>query len=182
MKVYTKTGDGGKTSLIGGRRVDKDDPRVEAYGAVDELMAHTAHLMDSITEENLLRYKSELKKILDTLMTVSSIFACDDDDIIKKIPTITEEDIKYLESLIDTMQNDLPHIDKFTIPGGHVLVSLSHIARTVCRRAERRAIKLGSNDGCIFAMSYLNRLSDYFYVLGRKLSYELGVRELLWEP
>ncbi|MCD7963505.1 MAG: cob(I)yrinic acid a,c-diamide adenosyltransferase [Rikenellaceae bacterium] len=183
MKIYTKTGDGGKTSLIGGRRIDKDDPRVEAYGAIDELMAHTAHLMDSIEEEKLFCFKPELKKIIDKLMVASSVFACDE-TAREKIPLISGDDIKLLEKRIDEIQDSLPAIEKFTIPGGHILVSLCHIARTVCRRAERRAVKIADKDfnGYIFALGYLNRLSDYFYVLGRKFTYELGVKEILWEP
>ncbi|MCD8185645.1 MAG: cob(I)yrinic acid a,c-diamide adenosyltransferase, partial [Rikenellaceae bacterium] len=138
MKIYTKTGDGGTTSLIGGKRVGKNHPRVEAYGSVDELMAHLGYLRDSLDEREQEETREELLQILHTLMNVASNLACEGDSV-KNLPKISDREIRYLEEAIDRMQGDLPAIDKFTLPGGHPLVSLAHIGRTVCRRAERNA-------------------------------------------
>lgn len=178
MKIYTKTGDGGTTSLIGGKRVSKSHPRVEAYGTADELMAHIAHLRDSMTGNIRDEYGEELLTILDKLMSVSSVLASEEE-----LRILEESDVKHLEERIDAMQADLPKIEKFTLPGGHALVSLSHIARTVCRRAERDALRIESGaESHHLAAKYLNRLSDYLYTLGRKLCVELHAEELLWEP
>lgn len=179
MKIYTKTGDGGTTALIGGRRVGKNHPRVEAYGTVDELMAHIGHLRDQLSDE---KKRTELLKILNGLMTVASILACEG-EAVKKLPALTDSDIRFLEERIDAMLAGLPPATHFTLPGGHPLVSLAHIARTVCRRAERRvaAIESGQEQHCA-AARYLNRLSDYLYTLGRRLAADLQVEELLWQP
>lgn len=182
MKIYTKTGDGGTTSLIGGKRVGKNHPRVEAYGSVDELMAHTGYLRDNLPEEQQGALREELLKILNDLMTVSSILACEGDTL-KKLPVITDDDIRFLEERIDAMQESLPKVDKFTLPGGHPLVSLTHIARTVCRRAERNATAIDCDlPQHETAKQYLNRLSDYLYSLSRKLAADCHAEELLWTP
>jgi cob(I)alamin adenosyltransferase len=181
MRIYTKTGDGGTTSLIGGTRVGKDDPRVEAYGSVDELMAHLGHLRDHLAEkEGALR--GELLNILGDLMVLSATLACEDGQT-GRLAVLTDENLRFLEQRIDTMQRTLPKLDKFTLPGGHPLVSLAHIARTVCRRAERRAVAvLGRTDTHRIAVQYLNRLSDYLYTLGRKIARDHHIEELLWIP
>jgi cob(I)alamin adenosyltransferase len=182
MKIYTKTGDGGTTSLIGGRRVAKTHPRVEAYGTVDELMAHIGHLRDCLDPEKHAAERDDLLTALNNGMTVSSILACEGETL-KKLPEIGSRDIAWLESRIDEITEHLSKTDKFTLPGGHPLVSLSHIARTVCRRAERRAAAVESDDQQhLAALQYLNRLSDYLYVLGRKLAADLHAEELLWIP
>ena len=144
MKIYTKTGDGGTTSLIGGKRVGKNHPRVEAYGSVDELMAHLAYLRDNLKEEKSADIRRDLLRIQNDLMVLSAILACEDEKT-GSMPVLTDENIRFLEQRIDAMQDDLPKIDKFTLPGGHPMVSLSHIARTVCRRAERNAISIESD-------------------------------------
>lgn len=182
MRIYTKTGDGGTTSLIGGKRVSKCHPRVEAYGSVDELMAHISFLRDSMAENYLKNYGEELLTILNNLMTVAAIFACDD-DFTSQRDAICENNISFLEGKIDAMTEAVPKINKFTLPGGHPLVSLAHIARTVCRRAERDATRVECSESeHIIAVRYLNRLSDYFYALGRKLAYDAGIEEILWTP
>ena len=182
MKIYTKTGDGGTTSLIGGKRVGKDHPRVEAYGSVDELMAHLGYLRDNLSEETDGALRQELLRILNDLMVLSATLACEDEQA-GTLPALTGEDVRFLEQRVDAMQQALPKLDKFTLPGGHPLVSLAHIARTVCRRAERNTVAVGSGtEGGKTAVRYLNRLSDYLYTLGRRIAQEYHAEELLWVP
>ena len=184
MKVYTKTGDKGMTSLVGGTRVSKIDSRLEAYGTIDETMAQIAFLRDSMDSENvnLTDFRDDLMIILRKLMTASAVVASEE-GVLKSVPQIEQTDIDYLEKRIDYIQNELPKIDKFTIPGGHPLVSLSHICRTVTRRAERRVVAAAATNKLpVEVVTYLNRLSDYLYVLGRKLSDEYNVKEILWIP
>ncbi len=182
MKVYTKTGDKGTTSLIGGKRTTKDDVRVEAYGTVDELMANIALLRDkmALSESNLDEFQKDLTISLSTLMSLSALLAIDT-SMEKKVADISDKTINYIESRIDTIENSLTPIEKFTIPGGHVLISLSHVCRTVCRRAERRAVSAAAEFPISeSAIVYLNRLSDYLYVLGRKLNVIFQIKEELW--
>ncbi len=183
MKVYTKTGDKGTTSLVGGERVHKTDERVEAYGTVDELMAFTALLSDYLREDPLLAEKvGELNRILSQLMTVAALLAAGEGGRDKVAP-LGEEAAGWLESRIDAMQEALPQITKFTIPGGHKAVSMCHVCRTVCRRAERAALRADHAHGVApAALIYLNRLSDYFYLLGRTLTVHFAVEETLWFP
>lgn len=182
MKVYTKTGDRGTTSLVGGQRVGKDDPRIEAYGTVDELMAFVALLRDSMADEKRCQTLSEeLLVVLDRLMRIASLLAAEG-PVQKQMPKMEAEDLHTLEGWIDRMQEQLPPIRSFTLPGGHPLVSLTHVCRTVCRRAERRIVALTSQIGVNENVSgYINRLSDYFYVIGRKISCDFDVKELLWK-
>ena len=183
MKIYTKTGDGGTTSLIGGERVSKCDLRVEAYGSVDELMAFVALLTDELVDDaRTAGMVDELQHISSQLMTVSALFAVGKGGE-DKVKPIAEEQIEGLERSIDAMQQELPAITKFTIPGGNRAVSLCHVCRTVCRRAERAAFR----DGEVYAVDssatrYLNRLSDYLYTLGRCVTERLKVTERLWIP
>lgn len=183
MKVYTKTGDGGETSLIGGSRVPKTDERVEAYGTVDELGAFTALLTDHLRgDSTLAETVDDLNRILSRLMTVEALLAADERGR-ERLTPLSAETISWLEGRIDSLQASLPAIDKFTIPGGHPAVSLSHICRTVCRRAERAALRADAKFGAdATALVWLNRLSDYFYVLGRMLTQHFGVAETLWIP
>lgn len=184
MKIYTKTGDKGTTSLIGGERVGKDDPRVEAYGSVDELTAFTASLRDNMDSNNpeFTKLRGELRAVLDTLMRIQASLA-------SAKPTeygrfgVNAESVAQLEGSIDAIHASLEPVTRFTIPGGHPLVSQSHICRTVCRRAERCAVRVSHDfEVDADALKYLNRLSDYFYELGRVLARELGVEEEYWEP
>ena len=183
MKVYTKTGDHGTTSLVGGERVSKSDERVEAYGSVDELMAFTALLSDYLREDKgLASHVADLNKILSQLMTVSALLAVGKggEDKVARLGNGAE---RWLEERIDTMQDALPPIAKFTIPGGHRAVSMCHVCRTVCRRAERAALRADAAHGIDpSTMVYLNRLSDYFYLLGRTLTAYYAVEETLWIP
>ncbi len=183
MKVYTKGGDKGSTSLIGGSRVSKCDSRVEAYGTVDELTAFIALLGDKLREEDrFLTIIDELNRVNSTLMSVEAHLACDEQSA-KTLAPIGDEAIQYLESRIDEMELKLQPLTKFTIPGGDKRVSMCHVCRTVCRRAERRAIAAAAEHNISTeSVVYLNRLSDYFYVLGRTLTLELQVEETLWIP
>ena len=183
MKVYTKAGDKGMTSLIGGERVFKCDERVEAYGSVDELSAFVALLTDRLRPDAALAsHVEELNRILSRLMTVEALLATGEGGRDKMAP-LAPECVAWLEACIDTMQAALPPIDKFTIPGGHEAVSLCHVCRTVCRRAERAALRADQRYGVdATALVWLNRLSDYFYLLGRTLTAHYRVEETLWIP
>lgn len=183
MKVYTKTGDKGMTSLIGGERVFKCDERVEAYGSVDELSAFVALLADRLRPDAALAsHVEELNRILSRLMTVEALLATGEGGRDKMAP-LAPECVAWLEACIDTMQAALPPIDKFTIPGGHEAVSLCHVCRTVCRRAERAALRADQRYGVdATALVWLNRLSDYFYLLGRTLTAHYREEETLWIP
>lgn len=183
MKVYTGKGDDGTTSLVGGNRVVKDHPRIEAYGTVDELMAWTAYLRDSMYggEVEFDVYREDLLNILDHLMRITAVLATEEGES-KYVPEFSAGYADFLEKRIDDIEPALPKIDKFTLPGGHPLVSLTHIARTVSRRAERNICTMEKECPVPDAVRrYINRLSDYFYILGRKLSDELNVEELLWD-
>lgn len=183
MKIYTRTGDDGTTSLIGGERVKKYDPRVEAYGTVDELTAFIALLADKlIDDERTEGLVAELQQIECRLMSVAALLAVGHGGEGKVAP-IAEEHITELEQAIDRMQEELQPITKFTIPGGHRACSLCHVCRTVCRRAERAALRAGElTEVDRSATKYLNRLSDYLYTLGRALTERLKVEETLWIP
>ena len=183
MKIYTKTGDNGTTSLIGGERVKKYDLRVEAYGSVDELTAFIALLSDELSEdertENII---DELATIESQLMSVAALLAVGK-GANNKVAPIAKERIEMLEEAIDRMQAELPAITKFTIPGGHRALSLCHVCRTVCRRAERAALRASDiAEVDPSATIYLNRLSDYLYTLGRVVTERLKVEEKLWIP
>lgn len=187
MKIYTKTGDKGTTALFGGTRVPKHHIRIESYGTVDELNSHLGLIRDQDIHQD---YKDLLIKIQDRLFTVGAILATDPEKAILKngkerlnIEKISAADIERLEQEMDTMNAALPPMTHFVLPGGHQTVSFCHIARCVCRRAERLASAL--NDLEPFetnALTYLNRLSDYLFVLARKLSSDMEVDELKWVP
>lgn len=178
-KIYTKTGDLGETSLFGGKRLPKNHLRIEAYGTVDELNSWIGLVRDS-TEQNEIR--ALLKEIQDRLFTLGSNLASDPDkDMIT--PDIQETDIEKLEQAIDKMNETLPPLKNFILPGGHTTVSFCHITRCVCRRTERNVVALAQNEAVEgIIIRYLNRLSDYLFVLGRKLAQDLGVEEVAWKP
>ena len=187
MKIYTKTGDKGTTTLFGGTRVPKHHIRIESYGTIDELNAHIGLVRD---QEINAHYKDILINIQDKLFTVGAILATDPDKAKLKsgkerlnIPKISNDDIKLLEDEIDAMNTQLPVMTNFVLPGGHQTVSFCHITRCVCRRAERLASAL--NDIEPFqsnTLIYLNRLSDYLFVLARKLTKDLQADEIKWIP
>lgn len=187
MKVYTKTGDSGQTSLIGGKRVNKTNVRLDAYGTVDELSANIAFLRDSMIENpkiDNLAFEQELAQLLEILhrlMVVSTALAADN-SIYDKLPRISEENIQMLEDSIDEMSIILEPIERFTLPGGSTTISATHIARTVCRRAERMTLRVSEQHEIdLLAIKFLNRLSDYLYVLGRKITKLTQTPELYWE-
>ena len=187
MKVYTKTGDKGTTALFGGTRVPKDHIRIESYGTVDELNSHIGLIRD---QEINPHYKEILIEIQDRLFTAGAILATPPDKETLKngkprlnIPKITESDIELLENEIDLMESELPQMTHFVLPGGHTTVSYCHIARCVCRRAERLSVHLAHNEPIDeLVLKYLNRLSDYLFVLARKLSSDLHADEVKWIP
>ncbi len=180
MKIYTKTGDKGTTSLVGGTRVSKASLRIEAYGTVDELNSYIGLVRDQPVNE--LR-RDLLKEIQDRLFTVGSILASEPEQTKKIIPDLHEADIKLLESEMDTIDAVVPPLRAFVLPGGHQSVSFCHVARTVCRRAERIIITLnGQQPVDILAIKYLNRLSDYLFMLSRLMTHELGSEEVVWKP
>jgi len=180
MKIYTKTGDLGTTSLFGGKRVSKADLRIETYGTVDELNSHIGLVRDQ--EVNRER-KNILVEIQDRLFTMGSILATEPGNTKVKTPSLSEEDVQILEKEIDTMDAALPPMRFFVLPGGHQSVSYCHVARTVCRRAERFAIALNDVEQVEpLVIKYLNRLSDYLFVLSRKMSQDLGAEEIPWKP
>lgn len=180
MKIYTKTGDEGTTSLFGGKRVSKADLRIETYGTVDELNSFIGLVRDQEVNQ---KRKNSLVEIQDKLFTIGSILATEPGNTKVKTPSLSEEDIQFLEQEIDAMDADLPPMRFFVLPGGHQSVSYCHLARTVCRRAERLTIALNTLEGVEpLVLKYLNRLSDYLFVLSRKMSHELGAEEIPWKP
>lgn len=187
MKVYTKTGDTGTTALFGGTRVPKDHARIESYGTVDELNSYIGLIRDQEINQH---FKDILIEIQDRLFTVGAILATPPEKEVlkngqKRLQNlgIIESDIELLEKEIDTMEDSLPQMTHFVLPGGHTTVSYCHIARCVCRRAERLAVHLSHNEALAdIAIKYLNRLSDYLFVLARKLSKELNADEVKWIP
>lgn len=187
MKVYTKTGDTGTTSLFGGTRVPKHHIRIESYGTVDELNSHIGLIRDQ--DINIL-YKNVLIEVQDRLFTVGAILATPPEKEVlkngqKRLQNlgILETDIEFLENKIDSMEDTLPPMTHFVLPGGHTTVSYCHIARCVCRRAERLAVHLHELEPTDeLVIKYLNRLSDYLFVLARKLSHDLNADEVKWIP
>lgn len=187
MKIYTKTGDTGSTSLFGGTRVFKHHIRINGYGTVDELNSWLGLLRD---QEMNVHFREILITTQDKLFTVGAILATDPEKAQLKsgkdrlnIPLISIADVEQLEKEMDTMNETMPPMTHFILPGGHTTVSYCHIARTICRRAERMVSLLHENepvDGMV--LTYLNRLSDYLFVLARKLSYDLKADEIKWIP
>ena len=187
MKIYTKTGDHGTTALFGGTRVAKHHIRIESYGTVDELNSH----LGLIRDQNINKYFKEfIMEIQDRLFTIGAILATDPAKATLKsgkdrlnIPKISQSDIERLEQEMDKMDEELPQMTHFVLPGGHQTVSFCHIARCVCRRAERLATAL-NEFGTVQpeTLIYLNRLSDYLFVLARKLSKDLQAEEIAWVP
>lgn len=185
-KIYTRTGDKGETSLVGGERVKKTDARLSAYGTVDELNANIAYLRDNLMLDSNFRHEmqSELDELLwvQTRLMIASALLASDIGFYDKLPHITDQDIARLEKGIDRMNEKLKPLTHFVIPGGDPLVSLCHISRTVCRRAEREALRAAAEVPIADSpMVFLNRLSDYLYVLSRFVSLKTGAQELYWD-
>ena len=181
-KIYTKTGDKGTTSLIGGTKVSKAHLRIEAYGTVDELNSYIGLCKDLLTDKNSIPV---LQEVQDRLFTIGSALACDPEKETKmKIPDLKEEDIRVLEKEIDKMSKLLPAMKSFILPGGHPTVSHLHIARCICRRAERCCVRLEEEKHEVEPVitKYLNRLSDYLFMLARYAGHLLNVAEIPWKP
>jgi cob(I)alamin adenosyltransferase len=179
MKIYTLTGDDGTTSLSGGRRVPKHSIRVEAYGSVDELIAWIGLLRDH--KENLKR-KDLLKYIQSQLMTCAAALAYDSENSKSRKLLPDADCISVLEKEIDLMEESLPPLKNFILPGGHILVSHCHIARCVCRRAERAVLRLNkTEESPELVNKFLNRLSDFLFILSRKIGSELDIEEIRWQ-
>ncbi len=187
MKIYTKTGDNGSTALFGGTRVPKDHIRIEAYGTIDELNSYIGMIRDqaipTLETQTLLVIQHDL-------FTLGAMLATDPQKARLKngqerlnIPKITAETIDFLEGEIDRMEQNLPPMTHFILPGGHTTVSFCHIARCVCRRAERLSVQLNREEAVEpEILMYINRLSDYLFVLARKLTFDLQVKEMKWKP
>ncbi len=182
LKIYTKTGDSGKTSLIGGTKVSKSHLRIETYGTTDELNSYIGLVSDLITDDHS---KVILKEIQDRLFTIGSSLACDPHkEPLMKIPDLKEADVELLEKEIDKMNEVLVPMKFFILPGGHPSVSTTHVARCVCRRAERLCVNMQEHELFVdpLVIKYINRLSDYLFVLSRFIGYLLGVEEVAWRP
>jgi cob(I)alamin adenosyltransferase len=182
LKIYTKTGDKGTTSLIGGTKVPKAHIRIETYGTVDELNSWIGLVSDQFNHKHS---KKILKEIQDRLFTIGSSLACDPDKETKmKIPDLHEADIELLEKEIDRMNDKMPAMKSFILPGGHIAVSSAHVARCVCRRSERVCVTMQGQNMFVdpLVIKYLNRLSDYLFVLARFIGHRLKVKETPWKP
>ena len=182
FKIYTKTGDLGKTSLIGGTKVPKSHLRIESYGTIDELNSYIGLVSDLISDNNS---KVILREVQDRLFTVGSSLACDPDkEPLMKIPDLKEKDIELLEKEIDKMNEVLPAMKFFILPGGHPAVSTTHVARCVCRRAERLCVNMQEHELFVepLVIKYINRLSDYLFILARYIGHLLNVDEIPWKP
>jgi cob(I)alamin adenosyltransferase len=181
-KIYTKTGDKGTTSLVNGDRVPKSHLRLETYGSVDELNSVIGLLRTHLQSYAFHAADEVLKITQNHLFNLGSQLACADAKIAKTLPQISEEHIVELEKEMDAMSKDLPPLKNFILPGGHILASHAHLARTVCRRVERACCRLAETDSVPDAgIAYLNRLNDYFFVLARFFNHSLGVEEVIWE-
>jgi len=180
MKIYTKTGDKGQTSLLSGNRVSKYNSRIEAYGTVDELNSFIGFLirLDIYTYTVVL-----LKLIQNRLFSIGSTLALDENKYNIVIPKISEIDIEILEKEMDRIESELPKLSNFILPGGHQSVGMAHICRSVCRRAERLIVKLSENEEIDeLVIKFVNRLSDYFFMLSRKFMKDFNVEEVIWNP
>lgn len=182
MKIYTKTGDDGTTALFGGERVGKDDLRVEAYGNIDELNCFLGALIDRLEDGEIKIFNQKLQHIL---FNIGSVIATVDERMVSKLPQILVSDIKRIELEIDRYTIDLPPMTHFILPSGHVLVSHAHICRVIARRTERGLVRLSHheeiNEQVKLSIQFLNRISDYFFVLARKLTAENRVEEVIWK-
>lgn len=181
FRIYTKTGDKGDTSLIGGTKVSKAHLRIEAYGTVDELNSHIGLCKDLEDDKSMI---GVLQEIQDRLFTLGSTLAVDPEKNTKMVvPDLHDSDCVFLEAEIDRMETFLPELKSFILPGGHVRISHIHIARCVCRRAERNCVRLAQTTPVdAISIQYLNRLSDYLFVLARYTAYKLSIKDIRWKP
>ncbi len=181
LKIYTKTGDGGQTAILGGPKRSKADLRVDAYGHVDELNAYIGHLSDHL--ETWPKHHEQLRWLQVQLFNAGSVLATAPGFKEFTVPSIAEDAILNLENWIDEMEEELPELKNFILPCGHKIVSLCHVCRTVCRRSERQLVALNAVEVVeIPLLPFFNRLSDYLFVLARFLSKETHTKEVLWTP
>ncbi len=179
MKIYTKKGDGGETSLLGGKRVKKSHQRINTYGTIDELNSYLG-LVRSYKMKDW--YQDAILKIQKDLFTIGSGLALDPSSQVKNLPEINEADVEFLEKQIDEMEKFLPPLKSFILPGGSQAAASCHLARSLVRRAERELIRLDENEPVAEVIKkYINRLADYLFVLARSLGYDEGVEEILWK-
>ena len=179
-KIYSKTGDTGRTSMIGGVHIEKSDLRLDVYGTLDELNSFIGLVCDFAIEPEM---KKTLFAIQAHIFSAESILAAGNAEALATLPGVNDQDVEMLEYEIDRMNEHLPVQQHFIIPGGHPVVSYCHIARTVCRRAERTIAKLELKETKqMMVLKYINRLSDYFFVLARFVCRELGLEENTWNP
>ncbi|MCS7027977.1 MAG: cob(I)yrinic acid a,c-diamide adenosyltransferase [Bacteroidia bacterium] len=180
MKIYTKTGDQGKTGLIGGTRVLKSDIRIESYGTVDELNSYIGWILSF---EEIKPQYTLLREVQDRLFTIGSLLAADPEGVKMLLPDLFEEDIKMLETAIDKLSEEIPPMKHFVLPGGSQINGLIHVARCVCRRAERWVVALHQEHPVNpLILQYLNRLSDYLFVLARWVNCKYSIKEIPWLP
>ncbi len=178
FKIYTKTGDSGQTALFGGTRLPKNHLRIETYGTIDELNSYLGVVRDSVNDEVM---RNVLKTVQDRLFAIGANLASDGE--YKVIPDIYAADVELLEKEIDKMDELLPALKNFVLPGGHIAVSFCHVARCVCRRAERLTVALHTEEQLEpLILQYLNRLSDYLFTLSRKIAQDLNAEEVIWQP
>lgn len=179
MKIYTKTGDKGYTSLVSGRRLLKSEIELEAYGTIDELNSFIGLLMVHLKDNSV--YKS-LLDVQNILFNIGSLLAKDGADF-KDYPQLTNDHINHIEKIIDELDSELPPLKNFILPGGSVSISYSHVCRTICRRAERRVVALadGDEEKYHIIIQFLNRLSDFFFILSRSLHLSEGIGEIIWD-
>lgn len=184
-KLYTKTGDQGMTRLVGGSRVEKFNPRVEAYGCVDELNASLGVVRSLIASDLKMQAMDiVLEAIQNHLFRVGSILACEDAETLKMLALIEPQHITLLETQIDILDSEVPELKNFILPGGHLIASNLHIARTICRRAERRSVEvkeISSDPATDQCLVYLNRLSDYLFVASRWVNLKTSCAEVIWK-
>jgi len=179
MKIYTKTGDQGQTSLVGGSRISKGHDKIEAYGSVDELNSWLGMLRD---QSAVSAYRPAIIEIQETLFTIGSNLALEEGSDIE-LPEVTDTHVETLEGHIDKWNEDLEPMRNFVLPGGHSAVSIAHVCRTVCRRAERQVIRLNTTEKVApVIVKYLNRLSDLLFVFSRKMTSETQSEEIPWRP
>jgi cob(I)alamin adenosyltransferase len=182
IKIYTKTGDSGETSLIGGTKISKSNIRIDCYGTIDELNSYIGLCNDLFTHE---QSNIALKEIQDRLFTIGSALACDPDkEPLMRLPDLVKDDVTFLEKEIDSMMEQLPAMKFFILPGGHATVSHLHVARCVCRRAERLCVQMQQQNLFIDSLIiiYINRLSDYLFTLSRYAAQLLKAPEVNWVP
>ena len=184
MKIYTKRGDKGLTSLVDGSEISKSNLRIHAYGTLDELNCHVGLLINHLNQEKLFNQEiKNLENLQVLLFQLGSQLACDNDEMAKKLPTISDKETQNLESFIDKMSDELPPLKNFILPGGHIAATQSHICRTICRRCERLCVSLDEQQSLNYpAIPFINRLSDYFFALSRLINLRTNTPDKEWSP